>query len=404
MGYRRWLIGGVAGMAFGILAILPAPPVLAAQSGPEIIAEARTAIEQARRAGAEQKAPDDLAQARSWLAQAEKQYDDSQSILSRTMKLVMSDEERAREILYLADVARTKARTAEMKAKKAFVAEDFKAVEKDLAGYRTSLEVLRKRMAEAEQARGVQARAEAELKALEASKQKASEFEQLKKKELAEAQRKAAEFEALKHKELQQARLEEAQRAAEREKASAEVRIKAERLALQREKDAVALRVREEKLAEERERMAAMEKRMAAMEREKSMLAEAAQIPQTAVRSAGGEIVLTLLAVNLFSPKNELHDEGKTILDRVGAYLKKHASGPIAVRGFTDSTGGAAINQTVSEKRAQLVKEYLALHQNISAADIRTEGLGPSQPAASNATEAGRALNRRVEIAVPLGR
>jgi OOP family OmpA-OmpF porin len=87
----------------------------------------------------------------------------------------------------------------------------------------------------------------------------------------------------------------------------------------------------------------------------------------------------------------------------VGGYIKKYAAGKITVRGYTDSVGKAAANQALSEKRAQKVKEYLAVEQNIPAADITTEGLGSSQPVAGNETEAGRALNRRVEISIPTG-
>jgi OOP family OmpA-OmpF porin len=57
----------------------------------------------------------------------------------------------------------------------------------------------------------------------------------------------------------------------------------------------------------------------------------------------------------------------------------------------------------VSEKRASKVREYLVAYQNVNPSLVTSEGLGPSQPAASNATEAGRALNRRVEIAVQTG-
>jgi outer membrane protein OmpA-like peptidoglycan-associated protein len=142
---------------------------------------------------------------------------------------------------------------------------------------------------------------------------------------------------------------------------------------------------------------------MAAMEKEKTMLTDAQKIPQASVRSSEKELVISLPTVNLFSPKNELHASGKAILDQVGAFLKKHAAGPIVVRGYTDSTGKAATNQTLSETRAQKVKEYLALNQNILSSRITTEGLGPTQPVASNDTEAGRALNRRVEVAIPAG-
>ena len=343
-------------------------------------------------------------QARAWLAQAEKEYEESQSILSRTMKLVISNEERAQEIIYLATMARAKALTAEARANRVTVVDELKEVRKDLADYQTSMEVLNRKLAEAEKAKGVQARAEAELKALEEAKRKATELEELKKKELAEAQRRAADLEALKQKELQQSRLLEAQRAAERETELGKAKLETERMVLKKEQEEAQTKAREVQAAAEREKMAAMEQKMAAMEKEKTMLADAAKIPQSTVRQADGELVITLLAVNLFSPKNELHDQGKALLDKVGTYLKKYPAGRIAVRGYTDSSGKAAANQTLSERRAQRVKEYLAVYQNIPAAEIMTEGLGPAQPAASNTTEAGRALNRRVEIAIPVGR
>ena len=299
-------------------------------------------VEQARQAGAEKKSPAELSQARAWLAQAEKEYDESQSILSRTMKLVMSNEERTREIVYLATMAKVKAMIAEARAKRVAVMDELTETGKDLADYRTSIEVLNKKLAEVEKAKGVQAKAEAELKALEESKRKAAELEELKRKELAEAQRRAAEFEALKQKELDQSRLIEAQRTAEREKELGKAKLETERMALKKESDEAQMKAREAQAAAEREKMEAMQQKMAGMEKEKAMLADAAKIPQSTVRMADGGLVISLLAINLFSPKNELHDQGRTLLDKVGAYLKKYSAGRIAVRSYTDSSGKTA--------------------------------------------------------------
>ncbi|MDA8124386.1 MAG: OmpA family protein [Deltaproteobacteria bacterium] len=391
MGDRKRLIGNAALLGWGIMALLFFPlTVLGAESATTAIGEAKAVLEQARQAGAEKSAPADLAQARSWLAQAEKEYEDSQSVLSRTMKLVLSDEAKTKAILYMADMAATKGRTAMAKAKKAAVTAELQEVRKDLADFQTSLEVMTRKLAEAEAAKAVKAKAEAQLAGLAQAKQEVAALEEKKKKELAETQKKAAELEALRQKELQQAQLLEAQKAAEKALSAA-----------QRAQEAAAQQTREEQLAGEREKMAAMESKLAAMEREKAMLADAAKLPQTTVKTAGGEIVLTLPVMNLFNSKNELHSAGKGILDQVGAYLKKYAVGEMTIRGYADNVGKAAANQALSEKRAQKVKEYLAAYQNIPAAEITTEGLGSEQPVASNATEVGRALNRRVEIAIP---
>ena len=133
------------------------------------------------------------------------------------------------------------------------------------------------------------------------------------------------------------------------------------------------------------------------------MMTEAGKITQATVKGGDREMVITILAVNLFTPATEVSSSGKGILDQVGGFLKKYPAASVQVRGHTDSTGSESTNRTVSEKRANKVREYLVAYQNVNPSQITAEGLGPSQPAASNATEAGRALNRRVEIAVQTG-
>ncbi len=373
-------VAGLFGLLLFPLAALGAEPV------PVAFEEAKAAIEQARMAGAEKNAPDDLAQAKSWLAQAEKQQSESESFLSRTVKLVKSNEAAVREIMYLASMAKVKAQVAETKSRKTVASAELKDARKDLADFQTSLEVMKKKLAEAEAAKTVKAKADAERKALEESKQKAAAMEAQKKKELEEAQKKKAELEALKEKEMAQAKLE------------------AERLALLKQREAAEAKAREQQMAADKQKMEALQQKMAAMEREKAMRADAAKIPHAGVKSTDKEIVITVLAINVLTPKNEVSSAGKAVLDQVGAFLKKYASGKnVIVRGFTDSVGKAAANKALSEKRATEVKEYLVLNQNIPSADVTAEGLGPSDPVASNATEAGRALNRRVEIVVPTG-
>ncbi|MFH1991965.1 MAG: OmpA family protein [Pseudomonadota bacterium] len=394
---KKRLICNAVLMGFMVISVLLPLSARGAENAAMVIEQAKAAIEQARQAGAEKKAPDVLSQAKSWLSQAEKEYADSQSILSRTMKMVVSNEVKSREISYLATMAMTKGLIAEAKSKKITVAEELKGAQKDLADYRTSLEVLNRKLAEAEAAKEVQAKAEAELKDLEQAKQKAVELEAQKRMELEDVQRKSAEIEALK----QQDRLQEAQRVAAREKELAEARIRTEKLALQKEKDDAELKAKEQQMAMERQKMEAMQKKMAALEKEKAMLADAAKILQTTVKSTDREIVISLPTINIFSSKNEIHSQGKAILDEVGAYLKKYSIGKIAIRSYTDSTGTAAVNQSLSEKRAQKVKEYIVVYQNISSAEVTVEGFGSTQPVASNSTEAGRALNRRVEIGIP---
>ena len=65
--------------------------------------------------------------------------------------------------------------------------------------------------------------------------------------------------------------------------------------------------------------------------------------------------------------------------------------------GHTDSTGSDAYNQTLSERRASAVADYLSI-RGVQSVRLATRGYGESQPKASNLDPAGRSANRRVEI------
>ena len=86
-------------------------------------------------------------------------------------------------------------------------------------------------------------------------------------------------------------------------------------------------------------------------------------------------------------------------LDIIAESLKKYPNSLIDVMGHTDSTGSDAFNQTLSERRAQTVANYLQ-SQGVSSARIRWQGFGETLPIASNDTAEGRAQNRRVEIKI----
>ncbi|MDD2048639.1 OmpA family protein [Pseudomonas putida] len=82
-----------------------------------------------------------------------------------------------------------------------------------------------------------------------------------------------------------------------------------------------------------------------------------------------------------------------------GLMSKLDAPGVSSVKviGHTDSQGADDYNQTLSERRASSVAEYL-ISQGLAASKVTSEGRGESEPIADNETEAGRAQNRRVEL------
>ena len=86
-------------------------------------------------------------------------------------------------------------------------------------------------------------------------------------------------------------------------------------------------------------------------------------------------------------------------LDQVADTLRQYNQTYIDVYGHTDSTGSDSYNQTLSQRRATSVADYLSSH-GVQSARIGTRGYGESQPIASNDTDAGRAANRRVEVKI----
>lgn len=112
-------------------------------------------------------------------------------------------------------------------------------------------------------------------------------------------------------------------------------------------------------------------------------------------REARG-LVLTLSGSVLFaSGKATLLPSAQRRLDSVADALAKDDR-PILVVGHTDSQGSDEMNRQLSEQRAQAVKTFLS--KRVPSDRIRVEGMGESQPVASNDTPEGRANNRRVEI------
>lgn len=112
----------------------------------------------------------------------------------------------------------------------------------------------------------------------------------------------------------------------------------------------------------------------------------------------GDNITLDMPAAITFGfDSYALRSESYGVLDKVASTLGEFDQTIIEVAGHTDSVGNAAYNQKLSEQRAQAVANYL-VSRGVNRERIMVTGAGASHPIASNATEAGRAENRRVEI------
>ncbi len=90
----------------------------------------------------------------------------------------------------------------------------------------------------------------------------------------------------------------------------------------------------------------------------------------------------------------------KSALKNLATSLNQNPDTDIKIVGHTDSTGKVDYNQTLSEKRAKSVYDYLMQEQGVSSKRMSYEGKGIHEPVADNSTAEGRALNRRVEILI----
>jgi len=86
-----------------------------------------------------------------------------------------------------------------------------------------------------------------------------------------------------------------------------------------------------------------------------------------------------------------------TTLNKIARVLNQYGKTTVTVIGHTDSVGTHADNQILSEKRAQSVMDYFA-GQNVNPLRLEAYGKGETEPRADNSSEAGRQLNRRVEL------
>lgn len=108
---------------------------------------------------------------------------------------------------------------------------------------------------------------------------------------------------------------------------------------------------------------------------------------------------LPLYGLNFDFNKATLQADAAPVLEKLLVLLKSDAALAVEIQGHTDNVGGDAYNQKLSEARAKTVLDWLVVH-GIAANRLSSQGYGLKQPLADNASDAGRARNRRVEIAL----
>ncbi|HEX7341262.1 MAG TPA: OmpA family protein [Rhodanobacteraceae bacterium] len=150
-------------------------------------------------------------------------------------------------------------------------------------------------------------------------------------------------------------------------------------------------------------KLASSQAHAAALARHEANLAESAvrlmrqQLDHlTAKRGAEG-MQMTLGGIAFAVGGTALRPEAKAHLGKLVRFVQAKPNEHIRIEGYTDSSGNAAVNQTLSLQRAQSVRNAL-VEQGVDPSRISAVGMGETNPVASNATAAGRARNRRVVV------
>ncbi|MGE1175548.1 OmpA family protein [Pseudomonas sp. BW7P1] len=115
---------------------------------------------------------------------------------------------------------------------------------------------------------------------------------------------------------------------------------------------------------------------------------------------AVAEVVRVELDVKFDFDKSVVKPNSYADIKNLADFMKQYPSTHTTVEGHTDSVGPDAYNQKLSERRANAVKQVLVNQYGVESSRVQSIGYGETRPVADNKTEAGRAVNRRVEAQV----
>lgn len=115
------------------------------------------------------------------------------------------------------------------------------------------------------------------------------------------------------------------------------------------------------------------------------------------VPSAAAAGMPDLGTVHFATDQATLTPDGQATLTRAADYMKGHPESHIRVEGYADATGTAPHNDSLSQRRAAAVEQFLQ-GQGVEKSRLTGEGFGPQNPVDTNATASGKADNRRVQL------
>lgn len=184
---------------------------------------------------------------------------------------------------------------------------------------------------------------------------------------------------------------EKAKKEAERSKSEAEARA--------REVEKARLESRAEAQKAEKARMEAEARARQAEQSKAEINLFFKELSELQGKMTERGIVLTIGDVLFAFGKAQLAAGAVRNMDKLAEFLGKHPERNVLIEGHTDNIGSDQFNLTLSQKRADAVKEVLSA-KGVSTDRILTKGYGKKFPVAGNDTESGRQLNRRVEVLI----
>jgi len=118
------------------------------------------------------------------------------------------------------------------------------------------------------------------------------------------------------------------------------------------------------------------------------------------VYKQGNQLVIRLKAMQFPVGKEVIMPSNYTLLSKIQRAIRTFGQPNVVIEGHTDSIGSDELNERLSERRADAVREYLVANGTIPYGRISAIGYGSHQPLASNKTAEGRAINRRIDVLI----
>jgi outer membrane protein OmpA-like peptidoglycan-associated protein len=123
--------------------------------------------------------------------------------------------------------------------------------------------------------------------------------------------------------------------------------------------------------------------------------------PQEAeVYKKQNQVIIRLKAMQFPVGQSVILPENYALLSKVQSAIRTFGEPDVIIGGHTDSTGSESLNEHLSQQRADAVRQYFVANETLPYEKIIAVGYGSMRPIASNATQSGRAMNRRIDIII----